>query len=336
MHPLLNQATTEITAIRSAAEASSLSADQLREQLLGKNGVLTQIQKGLGALSPEERAEVGPELQLLRLQIDAELTTREEVGTITELHIDRTLPGSGAAAGSVHPITAMMDEMVGIFSRLGFEVVDGPELVQDSQNFTALNLGPDHPARDGHDTFYVTDELVLRTQMTTLQPLELARRVKEEHLPVRIVMPGRTYRRESDATHAAMFHQMDAVLLDQQATFADLKGILTYFVQQLFGDDVETRFRPHHFPFTEPSAELDIKLKNPRGNAPTGWIEFGGCGMIHPAIIERAGLNPRVWRGWAFGMGVERPIMIRHGIRDLRVLTANPPTLFEQLGSLSS
>jgi phenylalanyl-tRNA synthetase alpha chain len=226
----------------------------------------------------------------------------------------------------------MREEMELILRELSFKVVEGNELITEEENFDSLNLGPDHPARDGHDSFFVGEGRVLRTQTTAIQVNEMRRRAQQGDLPIRIVMPGKTYRRESDQTHSAMFHQIDAVMVDTQTTFSDLKGILDYFVGRLFHGEVETRFRPHHFPFTEPSAEIDIRLKTAEAGEGrhTRWLEFGGCGMIHPAVLARAGLNPKVYQGWAFGMSIERPIMVRHRIPDLRLLFANGTNLLEQ------
>ena len=230
----------------------------------------------------------------------------------------------------------MIEHMTDIFARLSFEVVEGAEIVGEEENFDLLNLGPDHPARDGHDSFYLGSKQLLRTQTTAVQVLELRRRCKLNQLPVRIVVPGKTYRRESDPTHSPMFHQFDAVLVDECTTFADLRGSLQYLVSELFGQDVETRFRPHYFPFTEPSAEIDIRWKGSDGTMGkhTEWLEMGGCGMIHPDVLKRAGINPQTYRGWAFGMAIERPVMVKYGVPDLRSLYENSLMSLEQFPNI--
>jgi phenylalanyl-tRNA synthetase alpha chain len=303
--------------------------EQVKNHYLGRKGVLAAQMKELPGIGAEERATVGSALNALK----HELTTLMSTATQTSKRlVDMTVPQYPLQYGTVHPVSQIIEEMTQIFKELSFEVVDGPEIVTDDENFESLNLGPDHPARDSHDSFFITDNLLLRTQTTAIQVGEMRRRFAKGEMPIRIVMPGKTYRRESDQTHSPMFHQIDAVMVDTQTTFADLKGALTYFVQRLFGDQVETRFRPHHFPFTEPSAEIDIRWMGEatgRGKH-TGWLEFGGCGMIHPEVLKRAGINPKVYQGWAFGMGIERPLMIRHHIPDLRLLYGNSLHFLDQ------
>jgi phenylalanyl-tRNA synthetase alpha chain len=309
----------------------------LRQEVLGRKGLLTQALRQVGQLPAEERAAAGSAYQKVKKRIEALLETGStSTSEISTTFIDPTVPALPRSFGTIHPVSAMIEEMVGIFARLSFEVVEGPELISDRENFEDLNIGADHPARDGHDSFYLTDNLLLRTQTTAVQVLEMRKRLKDSRLPIRVVVPGKTYRRESDQTHSPMFHQIDAVMVDTQTTFADLKGCLQYFTEQLFGDSVEARFRPHHFPFTEPSAELDIRFKNgdPREGKHAGWLEMGGCGMIHPDVLKRAGLNPKIYQGWAFGMSVERPIMVRQGVNDLRRFYDNSLTFLEQFPSL--
>jgi phenylalanyl-tRNA synthetase alpha chain len=303
--------------------------EQVRNHYLGRKGVLAARMKELPALAPEQRAPAGAALNALKQELAAAMASSLSE---SERTVDMTVPAYPLEYGTLHPISQIMEEMNQIFRELSFEVVDGPEIVTDDENFESLNLGIHHPARDGHDSFYLTENLLLRTQTTAIQVGEMKKRFARGDVPIRIVMPGKTYRRESDQTHSPMFHQIDAVMVDTQTTFADLKGILDYFVKRLFGDQVETRFRPHHFPFTEPSAELDIRWKgdvHSQGKH-TGWLEMGGCGMIHPDVLKRAGINPKVYQGWAFGMSLERPLMVRHHIPDLRLLFSNSVHFLEQ------
>lgn len=323
-----------LTDLRKAAlrDWTAVSTAPEREQVqilyLGRKGQLAGLMKLLTSLTGPERAEFGAAVNALKEELTALMT----VSIISEQSVDMTMPAFPPSFGTIHPISAIMEEMVDIFRELSFEVVEGPEIVTELENFESLNMGVHHPARDGQDSFYLTDDLVLRTQTTAIQVGEMKRRFAKGELPIRIVMPGKTYRRESDQTHSAMFHQIDAVMVDSQTTFSDLKGCLDYFVKRLFGDEVETRFRPHHFPFTEPSAELDIRLKggSDRSGRHTEWLEMGGCGMIHPEVLKRAGINPKTHQGWAFGMSIERPLMIRHHIPDLRLLFNNSVQFLNQ------
>lgn len=310
------------------------TTDTILQEVLGRKGRLTAVLRTLKDLSPEERQRWGSAANELKVELERRLDIKEAVRD--RYDGDPTVPAYRQPMGSIHPISAMIEEMAGIFQSLSFEVVEGNEIVSDYDNFESLNLGKDHPARDGQDSFYVGDELLLRAQMTALQVPEMRRRMKANQMPIRIVMPGKTYRRESDPTHSPMFHQIDAVMVDTQTTFSDLKGILHYLAERLFGSDVETRFRPHHFPFTEPSAELDIRWKDPKRQDPEeGWLEMGGCGMIHPEVLKRAGINPRIYQGWAFGMSIERPIMVRHQVKDLRLFFQNEREFLNQMSNLS-
>lgn len=327
----------QITEIRNAFENkvdSGMPSEEIQQHFLGKKGELSGILRQLSELSEEDRTAVGSAANKLRNDIQS-YHTEKSIGNVTR--VDLSVPSLPSPLGSIHPISAMIEEMTGIFRDLSFEVVTGNEIVTDEENFETLNLTIDHPARDGHDTFYLSDNLLLRTQTTAVQVLEMEKRKKQNQLPIRVVVPGKTYRRESDQTHSPMFHQMDAVVVDTQTTFADLRGTLDYFAKRLFGDTVETRFRPHHFPFTEPSAELDIRLVG--GSSTVGkhtdWLEMGGCGMIHPKVLERAGINPKIYQGWAFGMSIERPIMLRHHIPDLRLLFSNEKDFLDQFAKLS-
>jgi phenylalanyl-tRNA synthetase alpha chain len=308
---------------------------RVREEILGRKGRLRSFLQSLKELPEGERAAAGKAALALRSKLENLLIGEDQSETTkNQISLDWSIPPKPSNQGSIHPVSAMIEEMVGIFAELSFEVADGPELVSDTTNFQHLNMGPDHPARDGHDSFYITDSLLLRTHTTAVQVIEMQARHARKELPIRLVVPGKTYRRESDQTHSAMFHQFDAVVVDTQTTFADLKGSLDYFAKRLFGDTVETRFRPHHFPFTEPSAEMDIKLKHAVGEGKhTKWLEFGGCGMIHPEVLKAAGLNPKIYRGWAFGMSVERPVMLRYQVPDLRLLFGNNPEFLKQFSS---
>jgi phenylalanyl-tRNA synthetase alpha chain len=331
-NPLLEIETRFATLQQEGASSSTVQTE-----LLGKKGLLPLFLRSLGQFSPEERKQYGQAALALRETIEHYIEAHNQVTPQQALDLgDLTLPALPQPNGSYHPVKAMMREMARIFADLSFEVVEGPELVSDIDNFENLNITKDHPARDGHKSFIIANNLFLRTQTTAVQVVEMQRRFKTKDMPIRVVVPGRTYRRESDQTHSPMFHQIDAVVVDTQTTFADLKGSLEYFAKRLFGDTVETRFRPHYFPFTEPSAEMDIKLKNATGSGKhTEWLEFGGCGMIHPAVLKRAGINPRIYRGWAFGMSIERPVMLRYQIPDLRLLFQNEPDFLNQFKGLT-
>jgi phenylalanyl-tRNA synthetase alpha chain len=297
--------------------------ESLRLEVLGRKGSLAKLLEELPSLSSEDRAATGKVLNEVKRQLQDLLVT-ENVSKNSSSSADLTVPESQIDFGSLHPISMMIEKMVDIFKELSFEVVEGNELVTELDNFESLNLHKDHPARDGHDTFYVEDDVLLRTHTSAYQVEEMARRLRNKEMPIRFVVPGKTYRRESDQTHSAMFHQLEGVVVDTQTTFADLKGTLDYLVKRLFGDQVETRFRPHHFPFTEPSAEVDIRFIGAQGEGKqTGWLEMLGCGMIHPKVLERAGINPRIYQGWAFGTSIERPIMIKNQVSDLRKLFEN-------------
>jgi phenylalanyl-tRNA synthetase alpha chain len=321
----MNPSIAELTA--QIAQALNPEADliALERTYIGRSGLITNMLRELKDQDADTRRVIAPQLQALRARVQDWIDQHtKNVVSDPFPGFDPTLPALAPTVGGVHPIHAMIREMTAIFQGIGFEVAEGTELVSDTANFADLNMGPEHPARDGHDSFYVTDSLLLRTQTTAAQVIEMKRRKKQGKEPIRVIVPGKTYRRESDQTHAAMFHQIDAVVVDTTTSFAELKGTLDYFVKQLFGDTVETRFRPHHFPFTEPSAEVDIRIKNATGTGKhTQWLEMLGCGMIHPDILRRAGFDPELYRGWAFGTSIERPVMIRQAIPDIRLLTAN-------------
>lgn len=306
--------------------------EQLRVQWLGKKGHLTRAMQGLGALDPEQRRARGAELnaqkeaiqQLLeqrRAQLENELLQQR----LASESVDVTLPGRDAGRGSLHPVRQTLNWIEDYFSRLGFEVADGPELEDDFHNFTALNIPEDHPARAMHDTFYLQDGRVLRTHTSPVQ----IRYLETHQPPLRMIATGRVYRRDSDITHTPMFHQVEGLYLDEGASFADLRGLLADFLQEFFDNSaLPVRFRPSYFPFTEPSAEVDVGCvichgKGCRVCKDTGWLEVLGCGMVHPAVLSSAAVDQERFAGFAFGLGVERLTMLRYGINDLRLFFEN-------------
>lgn len=313
--------------IRAAASAGDL--ERLRVKFLGRKGALTLILRGLKDLSPDLRRRVGQEAnqakQALEDALDqtlADLKAAARRAPAEEL--DVTLPGRRPPLGHLHPLTRITQEVCDIFLHLGFEAVEGPEVELDYYNFEALNIPADHPARDMQDTFYFNDKVLLRTQTSPMQ----IRVMEQRRPPVRIIAPGRVYRRDSDITHSPMFHQVEGLLVDRRVSFADLKGVLLAFAHQMFGPEVSLRFRPSYFPFTEPSAEVDISCVICRGLGCrvckiTGWLEILGAGMVHPAVFEAVGYDPEEYTGFAFGLGVERIAMLKYGIDDIRLFYDN-------------
>ncbi len=301
----------------------------LRVKYLGRKGDLTLILRGLKDLDPDLRRVVGQESNRAKVALEEALAQalaalKAAGRRAAAAAIDVTLPGRRPPLGRLHPITRAMQEICDIFLHLGFEAVEGPEVELDWYNFEALNLPPDHPARDMQDTFYFSDQVLLRTHTSPMQIRTMEQRVP----PVRIIAPGRVFRRDSDLTHTPMFHQVEGLLVDKGVTFADLKGTLTTFVHQMFGPEVGVRFRPSYFPFTEPSAEVDIECVICRGEGcrvckTTGWLEILGSGMVHPAVFEAVGYDPEEYTGFAFGLGVERVAMLKYGIDDLRLFFEN-------------
>ena len=304
---------------------------ELRVKYLGKKGALTLIKKGLGSLSPEERPVVGQSVNIIsnRLmeKIDNALSAlrnarKEE--SLQKERIDVTLPGRRRLTGSKHPITLVTEEITEIFAGLGFQVAEGPEIELDYYNFETLNFPKDHPARDMQDTFFIDDNILLRTHTSPVQ----VRTMLKHAPPVRIIAPGTVYRCDSDATHSPMFHQVEGLMVDQGITFGDLKGILTIFVNQFFGKGIGVRLRPSFFPFTEPSAEVDIacvicKGKGCRVCKNSGWLEILGAGMVDPEVYRHVHYDPETISGFAFGMGIERLAMLKYGINDMRLLFEN-------------
>ncbi|WES32223.1 phenylalanine--tRNA ligase subunit alpha [Varunaivibrio sulfuroxidans] len=317
--------------LASVAGAENLAAlEEVRIAVLGKKGRLTALMKTLGAMGPEERKAAGQALNVLKNEIAGALDARKETLARAALEerlmaeaIDVTLPPRPERQGSVHPISQTIDEVVAIFGEMGFTVAEGPEIEDDWHNFTALNIPLDHPARQELDTFYfagpVEDRKVLRTHTSPVQ----IRTMVETKGPVRIIVPGRTYRCDYDATHSPMFHQVEGLLIDKTTHMGHLKGCLTDFCRAYFGiDDLPARFRPSYFPFTEPSAEMDIGCTRAGGEFKIGhgddWMEILGCGMVNPKVLENCGIDPDVYQGFAFGMGLERIAMLKYGIPDLR------------------
>ncbi|MGA2028191.1 MAG: phenylalanine--tRNA ligase subunit alpha [Syntrophobacteraceae bacterium] len=302
--------------------------DQARIRFLGRKGELAQLFKELGKVPEEERREVGRLLNVAKLRLEevfSEAAQRSrDLDASRRESIDVTVPGRLPPAGRLHPITQTAIEVCRIFNWLGFETVEGPEVELDYYNFEALNIPKDHPARDMQDTFYISEEVVLRTHTSPIQ----IRTMEKRKPPVRVIAPGRTYRRDSDVTHTPMFHQVEGLMVGKGISFGDLKGILTTFVHQMFGPEVGLRFRPSFFPFTEPSAEVDIECVMCRGGGcrvckGTGWLEILGSGMVDPEVYKYVGYDPEEVTGFAFGMGIERIAMLKFGIDDLRLFFEN-------------
>jgi phenylalanyl-tRNA synthetase alpha chain len=315
---ILDAATEEIGAAR-----SSDIVQDLNTKYLGRKGIVTQFLRNISQLPVEERPDAGRKANEVKQKIDVlcqQATHRIAAqGADTGPKIDVTLPGRRQPIGSLHPITQITDQICTIFSRMGFEVVEGPEVESDYYNFEALNIPKNHPARDMQDTFYISEDIVLRTHTSPTQP----RVMEKQDPPVRIIAPGKVYRCDSDLTHTPMFHQVEGLLVDEGVSFGDLKGVLTGFVHQMFDDQTSLRFRPSFFPFTEPSAEVDIRCVICRGEgcrvcSQTGWLEILGSGMVHPAVLENVGYDTSRYTGFAFGMGVERIAMLKYSIDDIR------------------
>lgn len=310
---------------------SEADLQQQRARFLGRKGELTAIMKGMGQLTPEERPVVGALANEVKVRLEglfsnrqAELRREEIERRLLTEQIDVTLPGRRFRTGAKHPIVKITEEVTEIFSALGFGVAEGPEIEKDFYNFEALNIPKDHPARDMQDTFYISDEVVLRTHTSPVQ----IRTMLEQAPPVRVIAPGTVYRRDSDLTHSPMFHQIEGFLVDRKVTFGDLKGILTTFIDECFGKGTGVRFRPSFFPFTEPSAEVDIACVICGGAGcrvckQSGWLEILGSGMIDPEVFKAVGYDPEVYSGFAFGMGLERIAMLKYGVDDLRLFFEN-------------
>ncbi len=312
--------------------AASLDAlDAQRVALLGKAGTLTGQLKQLGAMAPEERKLAGEAVNRAKdavaQAIGARKATLEDAALAHRLaseQIDVTLPGRGGQVGNLHPVSRTLERITDIFARLGYQLADGPEIEDDHHNFEALNFPPHHPARAMHDTFYFPDGRLLRTHTSGVQ----VRFMGANKPPLRMIAAGKVYRSDSDQTHTPMFHQVEGLLVDETSSFADLKGTLSEFVRAFFERDFEMRFRPSYFPFTEPSAEVDIAWAQPDGS--TRWLEVLGCGMVHPNVLRACGIDPEKYTGFAFGLGVERFAMLRYGVNDLRSFFENDARFLRQ------
>ena len=312
-----------------SADAAALA--NAKSKYLGKDGALTERLKALGKMSPSEKAVAGKELNLAKQSIEALLRDRENAQLAFELQIklaaeaiDVSLPGRGLGVGGLHPVTLTIERIEAIFRSIGFDVADGPEIEEDFFNFTALNTPPDHPARSMHDTFYVEGkddegrDLLLRTHTSPMQ-IRYARMHKP---PIKVIAPGKTYRVDSDATHSPMFHQFEGMWIEENISFTDLKNVYTEFLRRFFEqDDIDTRFRPSYFPFTEPSAEIDMRFAT--GPLAGRWLEVSGSGQVHPQVIRNIGLDPERYTGFAFGSGIERLAMLRYNVGDLRLFYEN-------------
>jgi len=326
----LGQRTDEaLGAIAAAGTLDALEAQ--RVGLLGKSGAITAELKALGKLSPDERKTRGAEVNAAKEKISAAIAARKQAleGAALEQRlasesIDVTQPGRDGERGTIHPLTRTRERIEAIFAQLGYSVAEGPEIEDDWHNFEALNFPAHHPARAMHDTFYFGDGRLLRTHTSPVQ----IRAMRGEQPPVRIIAPGKVYRSDSDQTHSPMFHQVEGLLVDDSATFADLKGTLEAFVAAFFGQALEMRFRPSYFPFTEPSAEVDIRWQRDDGG--TRWLEVLGCGMVHPNVLRNCGIDAERYTGFAFGMGVERLAMLRYGVTDLRAFFENDVRFLKQ------
>ncbi|MCL6610570.1 MAG: phenylalanine--tRNA ligase subunit alpha [Peptococcaceae bacterium] len=328
-------------ALEEMAGAKSLEElNEIRVRYLGKKGELTGVLRGMGALSPEERPRIGQIANQVRDKIEeklndstARLKDRIKREKLAAESLDITLPGTVFNLGRLHPLTVVTRRIEDIFLGLGFSIAEGPEVELDYYNFEALNLPKDHPARDMQDTFFITQEVLLRTHTSPVQVRTMERTAPA--LPVKIIAPGKVYRRDDDATHSPMFHQVEGLAVDRRITMADLRGVLQVFAEQMFGPETRTRFRPSYFPFTEPSAEVDISCvmcggRGCRTCSHTGWLEILGCGMVHPRVLEMSGYNSGEVTGFAFGMGVERITMLKYGIDDLRLLFENDMRFLQQ------
>lgn len=328
--------TDTVTLLDSALEAINAAADEralelMRVEYLGKKGQLTELLKGLGKLAPEERPAAGERINQIKQQIQQALDDKRQVLVEQALQqqlasesIDVSLPGRRQHTGGLHPVSRTIERIRQLFQSVGYSVAEGPEIEDDYHNFEALNIPGHHPARAMHDTFYINPSTVLRTHTSPVQ----VRVMEQGKPPFRMICPGRVYRCDSDLTHTPMFHQVEGLLIDENVSFADLKGTLADFLQNFFEADLAVRFRPSYFPFTEPSAEVDMSCvmcegKGCRVCKNTGWLEVLGCGMVHPSVLESSGIDSSRYQGFAFGMGVERLAMLRYGVNDLRLFFEN-------------
>ncbi|NLL31269.1 MAG: phenylalanine--tRNA ligase subunit alpha [Clostridiales bacterium] len=327
-------------ALKSLEEANSTSSlDEVRVKYLGKKGELTTILRSMGGLSKEERPIVGKLVNEIKAELEAKIEEvakaikeKEREAKLASEVIDISLPGRKKVIGKRHPLELTLKSMEDIFISMGFTVEEGPEVELDYYNFEALNIPKNHPARSEQDTFYINDDIVLRTQTSPVQ----IRVMENQEPPIKMIGPGKVYRSDSvDATHSPIFYQMEGLVIDKGVTFADLKGTLELFAKKMFGDSVKTKFRPHHFPFTEPSAEMDATCfvcggKGCKVCKNSGWIELLGCGMVHPQVLRNCGIDPEVYSGFAFGFGVDRMVMLSYGIDDIRLLYESDMRFLDQ------
>lgn len=315
-------------ALAAVAAASDIPAlEEVRVTFMGKKGSITELLKSLGAMDPEQRKIAGQQINDLKQQVQDALSEKRDAlqqaqlsAKLSQERIDVTLPGRGLEAGGLHPVSRTIARIESFFAELGFETKHGPEIEDDFHNFDALNIPEHHPARADHDTFYFNPKLMLRTQTSGVQ----IRTMEQQQPPLRIISPGRVYRNDYDQTHTPMFHQVEGLMVDKNVSFTELKGILHDFLHNFFEEDLKIRFRPSFFPFTEPSAEVDVMGKNGK------WLEVLGCGMVHPNVLRSVGIDPDVYSGFAFGMGVERLTMLRYGVTDLRSFFENDVRFLKQ------
>lgn len=322
LEEILNQGVADFARVDNPADL-----EQVKARYIGKSGALTEIMKGLGKLTPEERPAAGARINQVKEQLEQALAARREAMREQQLQaqlakeaLDVTLPGRGAGRGGLHPVTRTLERIESLFHSIGFEVAQGPEIETDFYNFTALNIPENHPARAMHDTFYVDAQHMLRTHTSPVQ----VHYMEGNQPPLKIIAPGRVYRVDSDATHSPMFHQVEGLWVEEKISFANLKGVVQDFLQRFFErDDLQVRFRPSFFPFTEPSAEMDMSWNG-------GWLEIGGCGMVHPNVLKHVNIDSEKYIGFAFGLGVERLAMLRYGVNDLRLFFENDLKFLKQ------
>ena len=329
LHSLIPEAEMEFSACTTVNDL-----EQAKARFLGKSGLLTEALKGLGKLTAEERPAAGAAINVVKQAVEAALKARRDAILLAEQELqlaseslDVTLPARSRGMGGLHPVSLTLARIEELFHSIGFEVAEGPEIETDFYNFTALNIPENHPARAMHDTFYVDDNNVLRTHTSPVQVHYMQEAMKDKSgPPLKIIAPGRVYRVDSDATHSPMFHQVEGLWVDEDISFANLKGVVQDFLQRFFEkDDLQVRFRPSFFPFTEPSAEMDMSWNG-------GWLEIGGCGMVHPEVFKHVGIDSEKYRGFAFGLGVERLTMLRYGVNDLRLFFENDLRFLKQFG----
>ena len=320
-------------------QKDDVDTEQIKIKYLGKKGELTAVLRGMGSLTPEERPIIGQLANEVRADIEEALSQKIKALQAAALEqklksekLDVTMPGTPTPMGHMHPLTQVQRELENVFIGLGFSIAEGPEVELDYYNFQALNIPENHPARDTQDTFYITENVLLRTQTSPVQ----VRTMEHQKPPIRVISPGRVYRSDAlDATHSPLFHQLEGLVVDKGITMGDLKGTLEIFAKKMFGESTKIRFRPHHFPFTEPSAEVDVSCfvcggKGCRLCKGEGWIEILGAGMVHPFVLSNCGIDPEVYSGFAFGLGLERITMAKYGIDDIRLFYENDERFLEQ------